>query len=104
MLNGKHRGVIRKLAVDSMTVIDDVDATLKPPRHPSKDKDVTYARKLEILTEKGINLQQNSLSLVEYNDLIDLLFKNRDLFATGMHDVVGTDVVEMEIDLSLIHI
>ena len=43
-------------------------------------------------------MQQNSLSLVEYYDLIDLLFKNRDLFATGMHDLVGTDVVEMEID------
>jgi len=30
--------------------------------------------------------------------LIDLLFENRDLFATSMHDLVGTDVVEMEID------
>ena len=41
---------------------------------PNKDDDVAYARKLEILTEEGINLQQNSLSLVEYYDLIDLLF------------------------------
>ena len=53
---------------------------------------------MEILTEKGINLKQNSLSLNEYNDLVDLIFKNRDLFATSMHDLVGTDVVEMEID------
>jgi len=53
---------------------------------------------LEILTEKGINLKQNSLSLNEYNDLVDLIFKNRDLFATSMHGLVGTDVVEMEID------
>ena len=91
-------GVIRNLAVDSMTVIDDIDSTLKPPQHPNKDDNITYARKLEILTEKGINLQQNSLSLDEYYDLIDLLFENRDLFATSMHDLVGTDVVEMEID------
>jgi len=91
-------GIIRKLAIDSMTVIDDVNSVLKPPQHPNKDDDVAYARKLEIVTEKGINLQQNSLSLVEYYDLINLLFKNRDLFATGMHDLVGTDVVEMEID------
>jgi len=88
---------LRKLAVDSMTVIDDVDSTLKPPQHPNKDDNITYVRKLEVLTEKGINLQQNSLSLDEYYDLIDLLFKNRYLFATSMHDLVGTDVVEMEI-------
>ena len=72
-----------------MTVIYDVNSVLKTPQHPNKDDDVACARKLEILTEKGINLQQNSLSLVEYY---------RDLFATGMHDLVGTDVVEMEID------
>jgi len=91
-------GVIRKLAVDTMTVIDDVNSILEPSQHPNKDDNITYARKLEILTEKGINLQQNSLSLEEYYDLVDLLFNNRDLFATSMHDLVGTDVVEMEID------
>jgi len=81
-----------------MTVIDDIDSTLKPPQHPNNDDNITYARRLEILTEKGINLQQNSLALDEYYDLIDLLFENRDLFATSMHDLVETDVVEMEID------
>jgi len=91
-------GVIRKLAVDSMTVIDDVESTLEPPQHPNTDDNITYARKLEVLIEKGINLHQNSLSLDEYYDLINLLFENRDLFATSMHDLVGTDVVEMEID------
>jgi len=79
-------------------MIDDIDSTLKPPQHPKKDDNITYARKLEILTEKGINLKQNSLSLDEYYDLINFLFENRDLFATSMHDLVGTDVVEMEID------
>jgi len=45
-------GVIRKLPIDSMTVIDDVNSVLKLPLHPNKDDDVAYARKLEILTEK----------------------------------------------------
>ena len=31
---------LRKLAVDSMTVIDDVDSTLKPPQHPNKDDNI----------------------------------------------------------------
>jgi len=47
-------GVIRKLAVDSMTVIDDVDSVLEPPQHPNKDDDINYARKLEILTENAL--------------------------------------------------
>jgi len=71
-------GVIQKLTVDSMTVIDDVDPSLGPPQHTDDDDDddeFTHAHKLEILSEKGINLQQNSLSLQEYYDLIDLIFK-----------------------------
>jgi len=58
-------GVIRYLAVDSMTVIDDIDSTLETSQHPDKDDKVTHARKLEILTGKSINLQQNSLSFEE---------------------------------------
>ena len=47
-------GVIRKLAVDSMTVIDDVESTLEPPQHPNTDDNITYARKLEVLIEKAL--------------------------------------------------
>jgi len=82
-----------------MTVIDDVDPSLGPPQHTDdEDDEFTHAHKLEILSEKGIILQQNSLSLQEYYDLIDLIFNNRDLFATSMHDLVGTDVIRMAID------
>ena len=91
-------GVIQKLTVDSMTVIDDIDSNLGLPQHTDDDMEFTHVRKLEILVKRGINLQQNSLSLKEYHDLIDLIFNNRDLFATGMTDLVGTDVVKMHID------
>jgi len=64
-----------------MTVIDEADSILEPLQHLEKNDEITHVRKLEILTEKGINLRQNFLALEEYYNLVDLIFNNRDLFA-----------------------
>jgi len=69
--------VFRKLALDSMTMIDDVDSTFKLSQHLDKNDKINHARKLEIFTGKGINLQQNSLSVEECYDLVDLIFNNK---------------------------
>jgi len=71
---------------------------LEPSQHLEKNDEITHARKLEILTKKGLNLRQNSLSLDKYYDLVDLIINNRDLFATSMHDLIGTDIMKMDID------
>ena len=43
-------------------------------------------------------MQQNSLTLDEFHSLTELIYRNKDLFATSMHDLVGTDVETMHID------
>ena len=47
---------------------------------------------------KGINLDQNSLNEEEFKRLVNLIYFNTELFATGMRDLVGTDVVSHDID------
>ena len=56
------------------------------------------AEQLEVIKLKGIVLEQNDLPKEQYEKLVNLIFTNIDLFATGMHDFVGTDIVKMEID------
>jgi len=43
-------------------------------------------------------LEQNDLPKGQHETLVNLIFSNIDPFATDMHDLVGTDVVKMEID------
>ena len=60
--------------------------------------EISQEEKLRLLAEKGISFPQNSLSTDEFCKLTDLLFRNIDLFATSMHDLVGTKVELMHID------
>jgi len=53
---------------------------------------------LEAIAEKGVKLQQNSLTTHDFEKLIKFIYHNRDLFATSMQDLVGTDVEMMHID------
>jgi len=48
--------------------------------------------------KKGITLPQNSLTDDEITKLTELRFRNIDLFATSMHDLVGTKIELMHID------
>ena len=94
-------GIIRDLQIDSVTMI--TDSNLSPSsdaRHvdSGQDIEVTQEEKLRQLTEKGITLRQNSLTADQLFKLADLLFQNLDLFATSMHDLVGTKVELMHID------
>jgi len=62
------------------------------------DSSIPLVKQLELITEKGITLQQGSLTPDEFQKLVNLIFLNLDLFATSMHDLVGTDVEKMHID------
>ena len=59
---------------------------------------ITLDDQLKVISQKGITIDRNDLSADEYESLIKVLYDNRDLFATGMSDLVGTDVVKMDID------
>ena len=60
--------------------------------------EIAHTQQIEILAEKGVTLQQHSLKTDEFHKLVDLIFRNKDLFATSMHDLVGTKVETMHID------
>jgi len=53
---------------------------------------------LKVIKQRGIELHRNRLSNEQYTKLIALLYRNQDLFATGMTDLVGTDVLYHSID------
>jgi len=59
---------------------------------------ITLDDQLKVISQKGITRDRNDLSADEYETLVKVLYDNRDLFATGMQDLVGTDVVKMDID------
>ena len=59
---------------------------------------ITLDDQLKVISQKGITLDQNDLSADEYKTFVKVLYDNSDLFATGTSDLVGTDVVKMDID------
>jgi len=91
-------GVIQNLSIDSITVINDFIPSPDTTSESNVDSKLTHAEKCKILLDKGIILQQNSLTTKEFYKLVDLIFRNNDLFATSMHDFVGREVVKMHID------
>ena len=54
---------------------------------------------IQAVQEKGMILAQNELSEIQFKKLVNLLYRNLDLFATGMRDLVGTDVMYHSIEL-----
>jgi len=62
-------GIIQNLSIDSVTVINDSDLNLKNLSEVEIKETPTHAEKCRTLTEKGINLQQNSLTTDEFCNL-----------------------------------
>ena len=58
------------------------------------EKSVSLEGQLESISQKRIKLEKNSLKDDEYRQLVGLIYQNVDLFATGMKDLVGTDIVK----------
>jgi len=85
---------IQKISIDSVTVVDDNWTATQV----NTEKFVSLEGQLESLAQKGIKLERNSLKDDEYRQLVGLIYQNIDLFATGMKDLVGTDIVKHEID------
>ena len=92
-------GVIRNLEIDNVAVI--TNENLDSNSHGevlTPDTKITLEEKLQRLSEKGVTLPQNSLTNEEFTKLTELLFRNIDLFATSMQDLVGTKSELMHID------
>ena len=86
---------IQEISIDSVNVIDD---KVLPTSTSGKKPDVPFTEQLEVIKGKCINLEQNSLNEEEFRRLVNLIYHNTDLFATGMRDLVGTDIVSHYID------
>jgi len=56
----------------SVAIIDDTRANTLVPAETQVDSDITHTQKLQSLTDKGINIQQNSLTTEEFHKLADL--------------------------------
>jgi len=91
-------GIIRNLEIDGVTVMTDSNSNTHDMTDTCIDTNTDLTEKLRQLKEKGITLERNSLTTAEFHKLVDLLFQNRDLFATSMHDLVGTTTELMHID------
>jgi len=85
---------IQKISIDSVTVVDDNWNDIQD----NTEKSVSLEGQLESFSQKGIKLEKSSLTDDEYRQLVGLIYQNVDLFATGMKDLVGTDIVKHEID------
>jgi hypothetical protein len=59
---------------------------------------LTLAHKIEKLTERKISLPPSTLPPHQFEAFVDVLFENRDLFATSAQDLPGTDLVTFDID------
>ena len=90
--------MIHKLHLDSVTVIDDNVSNSSSSQIHENEVTVPFSEQLDSLAANGIILQQNSLTLDEFHSLTELTYRNKDLFATSMHDLVVTDVETMHID------
>ena len=91
-------GVIQNLEIDNVTVITDSNSSTDEKSETANDIETNFTEKLQQLKEKGIILEPHPLTMEEFHKLVDLLFQNKDLFATSMHDLVGTKVEMMHID------
>jgi len=89
--------VINKLSIDSINVIDNFDSS-SLTSDEQETETVTLEEQLKVIKQRGIELHRNGLTNEQYVKLVALLYKNQDLFATNMTDLVGTDVLYHSID------
>jgi len=87
--------VIERLSVDSVNVIDN---QVTASDDEAVTSTVSLDEQIQAVQEKGMILAQNELSEIQFKKLVNLLYRNLDLFATGMRDLVGTDVMYHSID------
>jgi len=75
--------VINKFSVDSINVIDNFDSS-SWTNDEQETETVTLEEQLKVIEERGIKLHKDGLTSEQYTKLTSLLYKNEDLFATGM--------------------
>jgi len=85
------------LCVDSINVIDNFDSS-SWTSDEQETETVTLEEQLKIIEQRGIELHKDGLTSKQYTKLTTLLYKNKDLFARDMSDLVGTDVLYYAID------
>jgi len=81
--------VINKFSIYSINVIDNSDSSSLTDDEQETET-VTLNEQLKVIKQRGIELYRNKLTNEQYAKLIDLLYRNQDLFATGMTDLLGT--------------
>jgi hypothetical protein len=76
----------------------DVETTPTPINHVVNSELPPMAIMRQAVEAKGISFKQTSVTGKDLDDLITFLYRNRDLMATNLKDLVGTDAMLMKID------
>ena len=64
----------------------------------TNEEPITLKERLEAIARKEIHLERNEMTEEQFDQLSKLIYKNLDLFATELTDLVGTDIVTHNID------
>lgn len=95
--------IYRKTPIAVATVIDDSYALheYQPKRElylNSISTELEYQQQLDTLVKLGVKLNFDKWTFEQRRDIVQLLFRNRDLFATSLKDLKGTTLLEFELD------
>ena len=87
----------RKTLVGNLTAVDVVGVGEAPPS-PDEGPPPSITQMREALAEKEINLADTALEGEDLDRLIGLLYRNRDVMATSLKELPGTDLMYHTID------
>ena len=95
----RHRAVlatIQSLMADDICSVTDAESHLIS--ESTNEEPTTLKERLEAIARKEIHLERNEMTEEQFDQLSKLIYKNLDLFATELTDLVGTDIVTQNID------
>ena len=95
---GYRIATIEPIEINPKNVINTIETTSTKNTTNAKQNYTTQKTADEILDEIGIKLDKTKLSHNEYHVLSKFLIANRDIFATSLADLPGTDRVLHRID------
>ena len=87
---------IQSLTADDICSVTDAESHLIS--ESTNEEPTTLKERLEAIARKEIHLERNEMTEEQFEQLSKLIYKNLDLFATELTDLVGTDIVTHNID------
>ena len=66
----------------------------------SSQKEISMEEKITALTANSISLKNSVLKSTDFEELVNLLYRNIDLFANSLQEIPGCDLIKHRIDTS----